>query len=190
MKFVKWLDKILPEIIWIGLLQEKFGIKRSIEICCAIANAASDVIDEQKSMSVALISNYKQLTSHQYTELLKILETKKVLTELSCGLEGFIAIYPDCPLRNLVINNRGVHLTNVMEGTALCMAILVGHVRYVHEATLPNLDALVTELPGSPSYEKTASLVRESIQKSVRDFYATEYDIARLCYTIVTSVAQ
>lgn len=61
MKFVKWLDKILPELIWLRLLHEKLGIKRSVEICCSIARAIKEIYQEEHS-TFALISNYKKLT--------------------------------------------------------------------------------------------------------------------------------
>jgi hypothetical protein len=180
-KFVRWLDKILPEIIWIGLLQEKLGIKRSIEICCAIAKALKDIYQEQNS-TFALISNYKKLTDVQYMALLNSLSSSKMLNEISFSLKPLVILYPLCPLNKLVTNTendyvydnvlsefkcilnkyfyRRAHLTNVMEGTALYMGILAGHVQYVNNTTPPDLNALIMSSPGSALYEKTASAVR------------------------------
>lgn len=105
-----------------------------------------------------------------------------MLTEISFALKPLIILYPVCPLNRLVVNKenadeysnalnefkdildkyffRRIHLTNVMEGTALCMGMLGGHVRYVNNATPPDLNALLTEPPGSQSYERVASSVR------------------------------
>lgn len=190
MHFVKWLDHTLPEILWIGLLQEKVGIKRSIEICCVIANAAKDIrSDQDQSLSFAFTSNYKRLTDDQGHKLREILKEKAVLQELLFSLDELIKFYPDCPLKILLEKNyysatgkleefkqmldkyfyRAVHLTNVMEGTALCMSILAGHVLYVHNATMPDLDSLIKELPGTPQYERTASSVRASTLSLIQD---------------------
>lgn len=181
MKFVKWLDNVLPEILWIGMMQEKLGIKRSIEICCVIAKTMKNICQEQHS-NFALISSYKKLNTTQYTALANELGENNLLSEISFSLKSLLMLYPSCPLNRVVSieeNNtshgealnefktildryfdRRVHSTNVMEATALCMCMLSGHVKYTNNVRPPDINALLTELPGSATYEKVASSVR------------------------------
>ena len=179
MKFVKWLDNILPEILWIGMMQEKLGIKKSIEVCCAIAEAMK-IINQEQHLNSALISSYKKLNDTQYAALIKAVASDNLQQEITFSLESFVILYPECPLARLVNNDnhankdvigefknildkyfyRGVHLTNVMEATALGMSMLSGHVKFVNGVSPPDINALLTELPGSDIYEKVASSVR------------------------------
>lgn len=98
LQFVKWLDHILPELIWIGLLQEKLGIKRSVEICSAIAEIGKEVMEEKLIVSMAYISNFKGLSKHQVESFFDQLKSKGVLEDFSFGLKELIYLYPECPL--------------------------------------------------------------------------------------------
>jgi hypothetical protein len=51
------------------MLQEKFGIKRSVEICCAIAKAGKVISEGKKAFTLAFISNYKKLTMNEFGSL-------------------------------------------------------------------------------------------------------------------------
>lgn len=197
MKFVKWLDNILPELIWIGLIQEKFGIRRSIEICGTIADIGKEIIGEDKPLSMAYISNYRNLNNNQSEKFCEQLKNKNLINEFSVAIKELIYFYPECPLGKLFQHSqnreddspekmkqlfktylnkyfyRRVYLTNLMEGTALYMGWIADLIKYTSKVTIPNLNALASYQPDEEIYEKVSASVRATTQALMNDLDTT-----------------
>ena len=45
---VKWVDYILPELLWLGLLNEFHGLKLGAELGLSLANAANKLNNQPK----------------------------------------------------------------------------------------------------------------------------------------------
>ncbi len=130
MSYIKWLDDILPELVWIALLQEKLGIKRSVEVCLKVASAnkvINDVRDaivnthdrdasntENDPVNLVLISNYSHLSSRELTILIESLNKEEMLDELLNALDLLLTLYPDCPLKVLYGSNHPKIANKVM----------------------------------------------------------------------------
>jgi hypothetical protein len=55
-----WLDDLLPEMLWIALLNSRFGFKRGAELAVGLAKAAASCTSGAKG-AFAFISEYGQL---------------------------------------------------------------------------------------------------------------------------------
>lgn len=188
---ISWLEVILPEIVWIGLMQEKLGIRRSVEICGVIAQSTKEMLQEQKKITLAFMSNFKKLNELQCKQLTESLKLANSFSDFQNALMPLVVLYPCCPLNKLlivenkkyVINDlvtdfknifdkyfyRRSHLTNVMESTALYMTMVTGKILYCNNAKPPNLNIFLTESITSELYNKTASSVRAQITSLARE---------------------
>jgi len=93
---VTWVDQILPEILWIGLLQSRLGTARGTETALRLAQAASKVGDSLHLY--ALTSSYSSLTAEQRAHVLGQTRAAGLLADLMEGLWPLIRFYPQCPL--------------------------------------------------------------------------------------------
>ena len=92
-----WMDDRVPELIWIGLLIQVFGLKRGTEIALIIAKSASRCAQPtQKAFAAA--SDYTVFKSEQGGLLCRELTAMGVLEEAQRGLAALIDHYPDFPL--------------------------------------------------------------------------------------------
>lgn len=194
--FVKWLDHILPELIWIGLLQEKLGIKRSVEVCNAIAEIGKGIVNTTHPISMAYISNYRKLNNQQAKIFFEQMASRNIYEDFSIALKELIYLYPECPLTKLIEHQQknGVdspeeikrfkrHLdkyfyrreysTNLIEGTALYMAWIAGIIKYGPNVTIPDLEALANHQPDEEIYQKVSASVRSSTQLLMKDLDTT-----------------
>ncbi len=108
---IRWLDVILPEILWIALLQENLGHERSVEICVALGRINRQINERQPpfgediSVDLALASSYLMLSKRQYENLKNILEKKGMLQDIVKALSPLIELYPQCPLSGMKNNS-------------------------------------------------------------------------------------
>jgi len=59
-----WLDNILPELLWIALMNSRFGIKRGTELCVELAKAATSCTGNDQG-AFAFMSEYGRLKPNE-----------------------------------------------------------------------------------------------------------------------------
>jgi hypothetical protein len=59
-----WLNDLLPELLWIALVNSRFGIKRGSELCVELAKAATSYAGSGQG-AFAFMSEYGQLQSNE-----------------------------------------------------------------------------------------------------------------------------
>jgi hypothetical protein len=120
---VGWVKEILPELLWLALLEQQYGLERSPDIALALSNAALEVTDD-KSRWFALCSSYAALSELQRDEVVARLRATRELGLLQQPLYPLIHYYPECPLSFLfdaASRERqvgGVSLATVKEAVA------------------------------------------------------------------------
>ncbi|WP_131778371.1 hypothetical protein [Legionella bozemanae] len=178
-------------------MQEKLGIKRSIEICSSIAEIGKEIIGESKPLSMAYISNYRNLDNYQLENFFEQLKSKDLINEFSFAIKELIYFYPECPLGKLFQHPqnceddspekmkqvfktyldkyfyRRVYLTNLMEGTALYMGWIADLIKYTSKVTIPDLNALANYQPDEDIYEKASASVRATTHGLMKDLDIT-----------------
>ncbi len=184
MEGISWQEKILPEIIWIGLLIEKLGLSQTAEICTIIAEVTHAHYKKNIPI-VAFASSYSGISKKFKDKLLKKLKEKKMLSVLSDALSSFIKLYPKCPLKFLVTSkSKGKVKASVkyetlqyfkdclrkydtrrdkpamlMQGTAFFMVCLSGKLKFFSHIQIPDPNDLL-DYPMTEESRKTASSIR------------------------------
>ena len=101
MEDVYWVNDILPELLWLALLNEEFGWARGAHLGLELAKAASGITRKRKKPWFARTSAYGDLTEKQRMRIVKKLGENDVLLDLQNGLSTLVHFYPECPFRFL-----------------------------------------------------------------------------------------
>ena len=103
---VSYINQMLPELIWMGVLIEKHGNRKGIKLAELLARIAFKVKDQEEMINFAICSNFESL-SDECREL--ILTDKDIIAELhnySDALWIMDALYDHFPLSflcNLIV---------------------------------------------------------------------------------------
>ena len=179
---VSWLNRILPELIWMGVLNDNFGMRRGIELSSELARLANETYAQQKSPNFTFASSYSVFDTDKTKLLLEKLEAKGLLVDLRNGLIGFLNLYPKAPLSFLRIaldHNvecfvgsmkatlerhffRREQPAMVLQANVLYVAGICGKLVYTNNVKPPDLSALVTNFE-SEEGRKAAAHVRASV---------------------------
>ena len=113
-KQISWLDCALPELIWLGLLNEKYGLERGSEISLLLAETTQKVVHQESTPFplYALASSYAPLPEEKWLEIAVELEPDGSLKEIRDGLSSLVTLYPECPLRSLFEKNSSEYEIN------------------------------------------------------------------------------
>jgi hypothetical protein len=96
---VSWINRILPEILWIALLQRVLGLAKGVQLAQILAKEAM-AIRPGPGVFGSTSSLYR-LSSDEFTELRHRLAANGSLFELQEGLSALVNLYPECPLLHL-----------------------------------------------------------------------------------------
>ncbi len=87
---------IIPEIIWIAILNKKYGIQRGAELGLELVRSVSEI--NSSKYFFAFISSYELLTEQDQERIIEELKRKNVLELIQKPLANFLALYPQCPI--------------------------------------------------------------------------------------------
>lgn len=93
-----WLQSTMPELLWIGLVFEKFDLKSSVELCLSVSQKAEAQAEGDSAASFALTSSFDALTDAGRSQVIKDLDESGELPMLREALAPLVSIYPECPL--------------------------------------------------------------------------------------------
>ena len=189
LKETSYIDFVVPEIIWIAILIEKYGIQRGTEIGLEVVKAASKVA-KNSSFLFSFISSYETLKPSEKQEIVESLTSSNVLGLVQRGLENFISAYPECPLiflfneptqdkshiqeiKNILIalyDKVGIISTFSMGNVIYYMGAL-GKLNIVEGSSLGQLPKLI-EYPRTPLSKLIASSIKATIHTLIqKPFY-------------------
>jgi hypothetical protein len=94
-----WAASVIPELVWIALIQDWHGVSRGVELIRSVARAAREIRPGRLSSTFAAVSSF-DVFSHTESEQLRImLGDRGELRPLQESLEALVSWYPECPLR-------------------------------------------------------------------------------------------
>ena len=98
----KWREMILPEVLWIGLLNNANGFRLGGELSLDVARAAVNSFTDQKPQVLfAGASSFSTLDQTQQSRMVDELESKSKILPLRNSLATLAFYYPTFPLRFL-----------------------------------------------------------------------------------------
>lgn len=116
---VSWEKSILPEILWVALLQEEVGWRKSVDLATKLGRFVRDVVGESQKRGFLVVSGFERLAEEEKINVLSRLQSDGVLKEFQNALTPLIELYPECPLTflrseaDVAIDFREKHLNRL-----------------------------------------------------------------------------
>jgi hypothetical protein len=173
---VSWVDRILPELIWLAVIIENLGVRRGVEISAKIAKLANTIKSEEY---FAFASSFNLLDTEQKQSLVQLLEDANYLDEVRNSLRSLLHLYPECPLKFLDENseqlietqtishfketlakyyNRRAQPAMIIQANVVYFAGICGKLRYSSNVQVPNLEAIISDFESNESKRACASV--------------------------------
>ncbi|PIR33355.1 MAG: hypothetical protein COV36_02880 [Alphaproteobacteria bacterium CG11_big_fil_rev_8_21_14_0_20_44_7] len=174
-----YLLEILPEILWMGLINEKHGYKKGIELVTTLAEVIKEVNNGEFKENFTATSSHKILSSKE-KKLIKLkLEERKALSFIQEALNPLLTMYKNCPLSYLksknsrknkasveiikrtIVNHMDKYETPalIIQANVVYILGIAGKLHIASHLPTPDLNSLINA-PESESARRTASLVR------------------------------
>jgi hypothetical protein len=139
---VSWINQLLPEFCWIGLIQYEYGLKRSVELITSLARTARSVRPIVSHQPFATATSYLELSDSEWTQLRDRMAAIGNLSPIQDALEPLIALYPECPLRAVF----AVPVVAAPENALSRMTDLVSSLFHRHDRDVMMIQATVISL--------------------------------------------
>jgi hypothetical protein len=197
---VRWGNFMLPELLWLGLLIQRYNYLKGAELGLLFSLTAMDVIKENKWFGP--ISSYLDLTDMQKEEIIKSLISSDTLDQYKEALMPLAVFYPRCPL-NFIFKNDNVknidrpELLNdfkiflnknfarrdrnamLIQGSAVYTALGCDLLKIcVPESELPKIPEILIDYPNSDESRRSGSEVRATLNMllgEARDNYSASW---------------
>lgn len=181
---VSWSVELIPEFLWLGLLNEKLGIKRGAEVGLSIAKAAVQAAGRsKKKVWFGPISSFGSLGKAAQAYLIRTLNTTGALDTARSALSPMIALYPDCPLgfidqdaqrvcrddlkatvQNQIasMRDRSSHHATMVQANSIYIAFVTGVLKVFKGSSLAQFPA-IEQYPSTEESKIVASALRAGI---------------------------
>lgn len=175
----RWVQRLAPEFLWLGLLHDALGKKRGAEVALKTAQAAREAHGDSQCRWFAMAGSFAQLSPEAKSEVRTALEAGSVLADLETGLEPLALHYPanpmqfllradgDAPLSTLKavfadLYNRHNTSATLVQATALYLAFDAGMLKVMATSALANFPK-IQDFPQTEESHRIAGAVRSTI---------------------------
>ncbi len=180
---ISYVNQLLPQGLWMGLINEQLGYKDGIEISVAICQKAFALKTTEKHVNFSLVSNFAILTDDQKYALLEDLDKSSTLDTYRALLAPLICLFQEFPLSFLGKSDHSPEQSDListlrssverhadkyeMSGMALQSNMIyvrgvTGGLSMAKTMKAPDLNAIFEE-PDSEAGKRAASFVRASV---------------------------
>lgn len=182
---ISWVRTMLPEFLWIALIQNNYGLHDGVKIITALTRIARKCSPSEKMRIFATISSFGVLKTDEQLCLQSELAASGELFKIQKALLPLIVFYPDCPLRFLYstkssfVNDADQHLerfktlveglykktsrdTMMVQATAIWLAFDSGVLKVFKGLALASFPE-IEEYPHTELSQKVAASIRASI---------------------------
>ena len=175
---VKWIDALLPEVLWLGMLNNDHGHRRGIQLAEALATTVDRAMAPHTKV-FAIASAYSSIPSERWTEIIRLISTDS-FGELQRTLRPLVALYPRSAFRGLwggdqpqprdgdigvmrtqvgTMVNRGGRPAMLAQANAIYIAGITGKLVVNQGSMLSKLEA-ITQYPDTEESRMVGSAVR------------------------------
>jgi hypothetical protein len=179
---ISYVNLMLPEIIWMGLINDEFGYRDGISLSTNLANRAFELKETDKHINFALVSNFSLLSNEKKIELIKGLEESLEIGRYRHSLLPLIVLYEDFPLSFIGAGEEEYDREQLIEKMKACIdryidkyetpaMIIQANLMYIrgtngglHVAShieIPDLNVLIED-PESEAAKRAGGFVRIS----------------------------
>lgn len=96
-----WAKTMLPELLWIALIQDYYGYREGVELITSLSQIAHKCSPSVKKRVFATINSLGVLTADEQSCIQSNLADSGELIKIQEALIPLIVFYPECPLRFL-----------------------------------------------------------------------------------------
>lgn len=93
-----WYDRIIPELLYHGLLNDMFGLKRGADLSLALAKQAVTALKDRERILFIGASDFKKLTASERTAVHIGLKLSGDLEDIKYALYPLFRFYQEFPL--------------------------------------------------------------------------------------------
>lgn len=177
-----YVDDMLPELVWVGLINELVGYVPGSRILEKVFLSVDEIKEEGQQGNFSLMSSFKCLSAEQKTKLIDLLREHRVLDVIQDAIAPLVLLYDDCPLsfigpldsvyENEDLISRMKECVSktidkyetpgiVLYGSMLLARLVTGTIQFPADMDLPDFNAVINE-PGSDEAKRTAGFMRAS----------------------------
>ena len=182
MQEVGWRSDLIPELIWIALLIDHFGMHRGVELCASLAKSAAQCTGKPTGAH-AFISEYSALMDQERDCIRDRLSTSDELAAIVTGLSALLVNYPQSPLMFLgqpdddsgleklkllitALMDRRDKTATFVQSTAVYIYFVNNKLKVPPDSALANFTA-IEMYPDTDESQKIASFVRATMNGMV-----------------------
>lgn len=192
----EWRRRIVPELIWLVPLFNKYGVEKAKSLAYALCRA----VGEESGWSfIGTISCFRKLKPVQKSAIRKRMQAAGILTDLCDALEPILRMYPKCPLRFLMGDNkltvnkqnamkyiaplleeflfRGEILPTLIQGIYYDINLKMGRMHF-NKGLSPHNTSKLSDYPDTDESRQVASFIRcfiSQIGMLKKDLWWPEY---------------
>lgn len=178
-----YIHKVLPEIIWQGFLNDKCGIRKSVEVTLHLLKTIREAINLENGKLLCFISNFETLDERQIERILSLLFLSDNYKRLIEAIGPFVRVFPECPLSKILykaipehsesdlryvkdimsrlLSKTSKEATLVLANTIYC-ANQMGVLHVTKDSCFLHMDEVIN-YPETEESKKIASFLRASI---------------------------
>jgi hypothetical protein len=177
---ISYINQILPEIIWMGLINDKYGYRSGINLSSKIATKAFELKETDKHINFTIASNFNLLSDKKKSELVHALTESYDISKYRDALLPLIALYQGFPLSFIGMSEKIWKKEELVAIMKKCVerhfnkyetpaSIIQANVTYVRGSTgglhfashidMPDLNSLLDD-PESEKAKRAESFVR------------------------------
>ena len=175
-----YINQLLPDILWLGLINDAVGYSRGIALALSLASFAHKKHEEEKFLNFALSSSFSSLREQERREIREQLARGSDLHLLQTCLAPIIFLFPNCPLsflgsaedlpkkQDLISRLKSCikrHFDKhdlpglIVQAEVMYIRGMLGGLFFSHETTAPDINALIDE-PTSDKAQEASAKVR------------------------------
>ncbi len=95
---ISWVETLLPELLWLGLLNDHHGLAKGADLAITLARAAVSTWTQERKKLFAASSSFTALDRAQQKAVVASLASSGHLDDIQAGLVPLPLFYPECPL--------------------------------------------------------------------------------------------
>jgi hypothetical protein len=177
----RWIDLILPDLLWLALLTKCLGFGRASQVALATTRAARATLPDEAGPNFTFLSDFEDLDNQQKLEILAALNRRDLL-DLQRAVGPVAASYPTFPLsfifdgregppspdlprlKDLLreLFDRGGTSATLAQGHAIGLAMMIGRLKVMETSMLAKIDQ-IGDYPHTEISEAVGSAVRASV---------------------------
>lgn len=188
-KELSWVDQILPQLLWCGLLVNQYGMAMAMRGFESVILAGKAVLREDQKLWMALTSSFGELDDQQRRQFIAELEAGGWATEVRHAIEPLVACYPRCPMSFLLphtpeCNDNSLEYIrevlkatmNRWDDTGTYLQIMWVYSAFIQGRLFVQPDSVLARLPEVESYPHTeiSRHIASGCRATVNSFFNAE----------------